>query len=247
MEILTYNDMDLRVSGPVNPGAIIREACDVTMKSSPFDMEGSSDVKLLAFLIDAEHTSVFEHVNFTIRMHKVSRSFLAQITRHRMGSFTSGSQHYQDYRDYPVIVHPRYKTEFEARCWECDEDMELDGRRFSELEVTFDGYSSLVNDNDVPPEEARQLLPNAAAVNLLWTVNARSLLNFFRQRCCNRNTAEMQLFANRLRQQLVLLWPGMAELVGPACWRGSCNQGVMQCKQGAWSMHTTISVEGTDV
>ena len=32
-------------------------------------------------------------------------------------------------------------------------------------------------ESGIPKEEARQVLPNAKAVNLMWTVNARSLVN----------------------------------------------------------------------
>lgn len=169
---------------------------------------------LLLFLMKAEHTSILEHISWTFYIENVSRSFLAQITRHRMGSFTSASQHYTDYRKMPFIVNPQDK----------DNPVMLGSLRHA-----LESYKTLV-DMGAPKEEARQCLPNAAAVNLLWTVNARSLINFFEQRECNRNVEEMVIFAQRLHQVLLANWPEFAKLLGPYCFtRGKCNQGKMCC------------------
>ena len=170
---------------------------------------------LLKFLIKAEHTSLLEHLSWTFYIEGVSRSFLAQITRHRIGSFTSASQHYTDYRDMPFIVHPTLtKNEVVYQC----------------LFTAVTGYKLLV-DEGVPIEEARQVLPNAAEVRLLWTVNARSLFNFFEQRWCGRNVAEMIAFCEHLYAKVHDTWPEFAKFLGPYCYHlnGKCNQGKMTC------------------
>jgi thymidylate synthase (FAD) len=142
-----------------------------------------------------------------------------------MGSFTCSSQHYQTYNDYPLVVHPKYKAEFI-------------GPGGGLIAAMF-AYEDLMA-RDIPKEEARQTLPNAMAVNILWTVNARSLANFFRQRCCNRNTAEMQLFANRLLAEVIKVWPLFENVFGPPCKTGKCNQRHMQCAEGEWSNHESL-------
>lgn len=130
-----------------------------------------------------------------------------------MSSFTSASQHYADYRDMPMVVHP------------------LDGETLdSALEEVLGVYEWLIDVKCMPPEEARQILPNAAAVNLIWTVNARSLANFFEQRLCKRNTAEMVTVAAKIWDKVSHMWPEYAQAVGPACYMyGKCNQGKMSC------------------
>ena len=170
---------------------------------------------LLKFLFKAEHTSLVEHLSWTFYIEGVSRSFLAQITRHRIGSFTSASQHYTDYRDMPFIVHPTLTKD--------------DSMQFG-LASTLVAYKRMVDDG-VPIEEARQVLPNAAEVRLLWTVNARSLFNFFEQRWCGRNVAEMIAFCEHLYAKVHDTWPEFAKFLGPYCYHlnGKCNQGKMTC------------------
>ena len=41
-------------------------------------------------------------------------------------------------------------------------------------------------------EDARFVLPNACDTQMVVTMNARSLLNFFRHRCCNRAQWEIR-------------------------------------------------------
>ena len=157
----------------------------------------------------------------------VSRSFLAQITRHRIMSPTSASQHYQDYRDWPIVISPK-KLMQQPMIDFCKQ--------------SFEKYEYMV-DQDLPKEEARQVLPNAAAVNMLMTWNARSMLNLFRQRCCNRNVDEMRIFANRFRQIMMTYWPKIIQNCGPPCYTNDCNQGKMRCKEGYWYKIGTAGVK----
>lgn len=91
-------------------------------------------------------------------------------------------------------------------------------------------YSWLIEDG-TPKEEARQVLPNAAEVRLIWTVNARSLFNFFEQRWCSRNVEEMRWFCTVLHNVVGKTWPEFASFLGPYCYQrdGKCNQGKMTC------------------
>jgi thymidylate synthase (FAD) len=171
---------------------------------------------LLKFLLTADHTSVLEHCSITFLVRGPSRSLLAQLSRHRHASLTCQSQHYQDYREAPFVVHP---------------DMQSSGVE-EVLRDSMEAYIGLV-DSGVPKEEARQVLPNAAVVNLLWTVNARGLLSFFRQRLCRRNVKEMQVFAEKAHAACMLWWPELFQFIGAPCRLGTCNQGRMkdpQCK-----------------
>ena len=124
-----------------------------------------------------------------------------------------------------MVVHPDHLVTFAAR--ECVYASEESA---NELEVALQGYESLVDHANVPPEEARQILPNACAVNIIWTVNARSLLNFFEQRLCKRNVAEMQIVAKKIYDVVEAYWPEFAECCGPYCYpSGQCNQRHMSC------------------
>jgi thymidylate synthase ThyX len=144
-----------------------------------------------------------------------------------MSSFTSASQHYSDYTDMPMTVHPQCRAEFEE-AYVKNPDPYGQGARITPLEFVLCDYVAMV-DNGVPIYEARMILPNASTVNIIWTVNARSLLNFFEQRLCKRNVDEMTIVANKIWDETYNWWPEYANLCGPACWLGKCNQGKMTC------------------
>lgn len=214
----TYDDMIIEViRSTTDPQKVVAYACQLTQKRTIGDAPpDSKTAKLIEYLMKANHTSPFEHPSITVLIESVSRSFLAQITRHRMGSFTSASQHYTTYDEFPNITSNTVKLDIaEEHFNKCDEV-----------------YKYLISVG-IPKEEARQVLPNAKAVNILWTVNARSLINFFNQRLCLRNVEEMQIFAATMHKVCINWFPELfKDLVGPDCWiLGGCRQGRMKAKE----------------
>ena len=212
-----YDQMKVNIiRSTQDPGWIVKLASDITQKERFTNKEASEN--LLKFLITANHTSLLEHISTTWMIKDVSRSFLAQITRHRMASYTAASQHYQDYRDYPCIVGKSEHTEYVREV----------------LEDLDDDYKRLV-DHGLAPQEARQVLPNAKAVNILWTINVRSLINFLNLRLCERNVEEMLIFAKKVYKICLAWWPEVFSHVGPDCFMlGKCRQGRMMaetCKE----------------
>lgn len=219
-KILTYKDSKVKLlHATPNPAGVVGLAVAMTMKQDLHDTKPASG-KLCKFLVNAEHTSLLEHVVYTFQLENYSRSFLAQITRQRMSSFTSASQHYQDYSDYPCVVS--------SACTGND-------LTFFKLPLlrAYADYEAL--SARMPIEEARQVLPNAAAVNLLWTINARSLMLFLKHRLCNRNVLEMRIFAHKILNVAQIHFPELFNLAGPQCvYPGGCQQGSLQCKEGVW-------------
>lgn len=200
-----------------NPRMLVSLACNLTQKRKVQNsISEMTSVKLVEYLMKANHTSPLEHCSITVLIENISRSFLAQITRHRMGSFTSASQHYTTYNKFPNILDPRM-INMEAVTQFLDQADSM--------------YSYLISVG-IPKEEARQVLPNAKAVNLLWTVNTRSLINFFNQRLCKRNVDEMYYFAQKMRNICLVWWPELFNLVGPDCETlGGCTQGKMKAAE----------------
>lgn len=60
------------------------------------NMDDDSAAKFLDRLSESGHQSPIEHASFTFSVEGVSRSLLAQITRHRIASFSVQSQRYVD-------------------------------------------------------------------------------------------------------------------------------------------------------
>ena len=76
-------------------------------------LEGLTPEKTAAFLqklSDVGHASPIEHASFTFGIEGVSRTFLAQVTRHRIGSFSVQSQRYVRLEDFRYVIPPEIGT-----------------------------------------------------------------------------------------------------------------------------------------
>ena len=60
-------------------------------------------------------------------------------------------------------------------------------------------------------------------------MNARSLLNFFEHRCCNRAQWEIQELADQMLRLCLQVAPHLFKGAGPACVNGPCPEGKMTC------------------
>lgn len=78
-------------------------------------------------------------------------------------------------------------------------------------------------------EDARFVLPNACTTKMIVTMNARSLLNFFSHRCCNRAQWEIRDVAWQMLEQVKEVAPHLFEKAGPPCLKGPCPEGKMTC------------------
>ena len=78
-------------------------------------------------------------------------------------------------------------------------------------------------------EDARYVLPNAYATKIICTFNARSLLNFFSHRCCNRAQWEIRNLACEMLKLVKKEAPNIFAFAGPGCVSGYCKEGRMSC------------------
>ena len=82
-------------------------------------------------------------------------------------------------------------------------------------------------------EDARFVLPNACDTKMVATFNARSLLNFFRHRCCNRAQWEIKALADEMLRLVLEVAPALFAHAGPPCVSGACPEGKMSCGKPA--------------
>ena len=185
------------------PEKLIAAAAKNCYSSSNIDnvLEGLTEEKTENFvnmLSEIGHESPIEHVSFTFAIEGVSRSLLAQITRHRMASFSVQSQRYVREKGFEYVLPPEIDKIPAAR-EKFIQAMEDDQRTYEELTAALmEGYLKELLEQGIPEkaarsraekhaiEDARYVLPNACATRIVMTANARSLKNFFRLRCCNR-------------------------------------------------------------
>lgn len=78
-------------------------------------------------------------------------------------------------------------------------------------------------------EDARFILPNACTTKIICTFNARSLLNFFEHRCCNRAQWEIRDVACQMLELVKNAAPHLFQKAGPGCINGGCPEGAMSC------------------
>ena len=78
-------------------------------------------------------------------------------------------------------------------------------------------------------EDARFALPNACETKMVVTMNARSLHNFFRLRCCERAQWEIRALAEEMLRLVYPVAPHLFRTAGPGCLAGPCPEGRMCC------------------
>ena len=64
---------------------------------------------------------------------------------------------------------------------------------------------------------------------MMLTMNARSLMNFFRLRCCNRAQWEIRDVATQMLELVRPVAPILFAKAGPGCLTGACPEGRMTC------------------
>ena len=98
-------------------------------------LDGLTPEKTEAFLQrlnDVGHASPIEHASFTFGIEGVSRTFLAQVTRHRIGSFSVQSQRYVRLDDFRYVTPPEIEAIPEAKAAFLA-SMEEDAQRYLDL------------------------------------------------------------------------------------------------------------------
>lgn len=168
--------------------------------------------------LSSGHESVIEHASFTFRIEGVSRALLAQITRHRLASFSVQSQRYVNMSDMSYIVPPSI-----------DEDITL-LEAYSKAMYHIREFYQMAIDEGIPAEDARMILPNACCTQFVMTMNARELRHFFSLRCCNRAQWEIRDLADEMLRQCKNVAPALFDKAGPGCVRGRCPEGKRGCR-----------------
>lgn len=223
-------------------------ACAAKLCYSPSTIEnirdGLTEEKTASFvdmLTGIGHFSPIEHASFTFGIEGVSRSFLAEITRHRMASYSVKSQRYVVEGDFSYIVPPEIENIPEAKA-EFLKAMEEDQRHYERLAETLKNkYIQIFIQEGISEkeaarkaekkaiEDARFILPNACETKMVCTMNARSLMNFFSQRCCNRAQWEIRDVATQMLFLVKEVAPHIFQKAGPHCLYGKCPEGKMTC------------------
>jgi len=229
-----------------NPEKLVAAAAKICYSPSSTDeiLSGLTDEKtenFIKMLSDIGHESPIEHASFTFAAEGVSRSLLAQLTRHRIASYSVQSQRYVRENKFAYVTPPEIEKDEEAKRI-FTEAMADDQEKYEKLtEILFkkhyeeniksgmDGKKAASSAEKSAIEDARYVLPNACETKIMMTFNARSLMNFFRLRMCNRAQWEIRDLAEKMYFECVKVAPTLFRNAGPACLSGPCSEGKMSC------------------
>jgi thymidylate synthase (FAD) len=160
-----------------------------------------------------------------------------------MASFSVQSQRYVAENDFEYVTPPEISANPEAlKLFE--EAMQKDKEYYEKLteilkekhlkdmlESGMDEKAASRAAEKKAIEDARFVLPNACETKIMMTMNARSLHNFFRLRCCNRAQWEIRAVAKEMLKQCKEVSPLLFKKAGPGCTTGACPEGTMSCKK----------------
>lgn len=228
------------------PEKVIAAAAKLCYSASDIDsllngLDEEKSAKMVEKLADMGHESPIEHVSFTFAIEGVSRALLAQITRHRLASFSVQSQRYVKINDFAFVTPPEIENDERAKKIFLDA-MKYDIDTYVKLsdilqEKHYNAFIKAGQDEKTAErnaekkaiEDARFVLPNAAETKILMTMNARSLYNFFKLRCCSRAQWEIKALADEMLRLCYALAPTLFKTAGPSCASKACSEGKMTC------------------
>lgn len=207
-------------------------------------MDGLTEEKTRSFvemLADIGHESPVEHISFTFGIEGVSRTLLAQITRHRLASYSVQSQRYVRKNNFVYITPPAVSQDSEindifskamADSYNAYTSISDKLAQKYTAQYTAEGMSEKAARSKAEKkaiEDARFVLPNACETKMAVTMNARSLLHFFELRCCNRAQWEIQALADEMFKLCYKTAPSIFCNAGPPCCKNTCREGKMSC------------------
>lgn len=144
-------------------------------------------------LIRSGHESVLENAIATFDIKGISRSCLAQVTRHRIGvSFCVCSQRYVDMSEEDIVIPNSMLM------------------AFPEVIDVMKGAKGIYHELvklGVPREDARFLLPEGTTTTMTMTMNFRALRHFLKLRLSKRAQWEIRELAYRIYKICSEKWP----------------------------------------
>lgn len=207
--LITVLQPYVEILTPLGPEVLkfLERAGRVCYKSEERITHGSAE-RFVKMIRDSNHESVLEHVVATVRV-VGSRSMSHQLVRHRIAAYSQESQRFCNYgrKGFQVICPPRiglppgpyYYDEHDALhhphfyfyedlkpqdvypdTWFTDLSYLWLTQRVSE----YDEYLTYI-EAKIPPEDARECLPNATKTEVVATYNLRTWRHIFNERALN--------------------------------------------------------------
>ena len=183
------------------------EKCGRTCYQSEKNITEDSAEKFVRNLIKRGHESVLEHFSATFKI-ICDRGVMAELTRHRLASFSVESTRFNDYSadkfggELTVVRPCFFKKDTNAYMW-WSLDME-------EIEKIYLNY----REEGITPQEARTILPNSLKTEIVMTANLREWRTILKLRTDKAAHPQMRQVANMILEILKEKLPIVFEDIG---------------------------------
>lgn len=156
------------------------------------------DKKLIAFLMEHNHTSPFEHNQFSFRI-KAPIFVARQWMRHRMNSYNEISYRYVK-ASLEFYIPPKWRSQDtknkQASIGSFD-NAEFTAKFKESIAQSVQAYEYLL-ENGVGREIARSLLPLCTYTEFIFTCNLHSLMHFLKLRLHAGAQYEIRMYAQTM-------------------------------------------------
>ena len=208
------------ISKPENMLKTVYTACRTCYSADyPINIYNSTDdetkmLKLIERVISSGHYSTIEHIQMSFAVSNVSRACTHQLVRHRHMSFSQKSQRYvKEKGQFDYIIPPTIEKNPELK-----EKFENFMGEISKMYCEF-------TEAGIPAEDARFVLPNAAASSLVTSLNLREMIHLANLRLCTRAQDEIRSLVKAMCKELVKEEPWLKSYLVPKCERlGFCDE-----------------------
>ena len=208
------------ISKPDNMLKTVYTACRTCYSAqSPVDMyENDVDeekmLKLIKNVVSSGHHSTIEHIQISYAISNVSRACTHQLVRHRLMSFSQKSQRYvQEKGQFDYIIPPTI-----------DKNPELREKFISFMGEISNKYQEFI-EAGIPAEDARFVMPNAAASALVASLNLRELIHLAQLRLCTRAQYEIRCLVKYMCDEVVKAELWLKDYLVPKCeFLGFCDE-----------------------
>ena len=146
-------------------------------------------------IIKRGHESVLEHVNLTFKI-VCDRAIMAELTRHRLASFTVESTRYVKYDELTIIKPDLFAQSVVANFVSSDEHWLTEHFCQKLIGDAEDSYQQLIS--DYSPELARAVLPQCTATTIYMTANLREWRHVLKLRTAKAAHPQMRFIMNQI-------------------------------------------------
>lgn len=208
------------ISKPKDMLKTVYTACRTCYSAdAPINIYNSTDdeekmLKLIERVISSGHFSTIEHIQVSFAISNVSRACTHQLVRHRHMSFSQKSQRYvKEKGQFDYIIPPTIEKNPELK------------EKFEKFMGDISSLYTEFTDAGIPAEDARFVLPNAAASSMVASLNLREMIHLANLRLCTRAQYEIRILVKYMCEELLKEEAWLKPYLVPKCERlGFCDE-----------------------